>query len=266
MTSGNLESEIERSRLEAISLADEDLMLSPINLARYRHVSEGAMQPLRYAYHLLGGVEGKRVLDYGCGSGENSVILAALGAEVTGIDISPELIDLARKRMGVNRTHWNVRVASAYATGESDDSFDIVLGAAILHHLDLEESSREVHRVLKPNGVAVFSEPVRDLAFLRLLRRVVPFAIQNASEGEYPLSREKIQCFCARFETVTSRRFSSPWGRLMSRLGYEQHGWIDRADRWFNERVTGALAAMEVFKVRKIAPRGLVRSAASVEA
>lgn len=248
----NLQSEIERSRFEASLMSNADLVLTSENLGRYANVPEETTQPLRYAYRLLGAIDGKKVLDYGCGSGENSVILSALGGNVTGIDISSDLVEMAAKRMEANRIRWNVRVASAYATGESDASFDVAFGAAILHHLDLVESSREIHRLLKPGGIAVFSEPVRDLAALRWLRRITPFEIRNASKDEYPLTRVQIDSFCSRFEAVASRRFSSPWGRVVSRLGYEHHERLDRVDRWFNEKVTGALAAIEVFQVRKV--------------
>ncbi|MGH9400480.1 MAG: class I SAM-dependent methyltransferase [Terriglobia bacterium] len=190
-------------------------------------------------------------MDYGCGSGENSIILTALGAAVTGIDLSPHLIDSAKRRMEINRMRWRVRVASAYTTGEPGNSFDIVFGAAILHHLNLEEASREVFRILKPGGTAIFSEPIRDLVMLRWVRRIVPLSVRNASPGEYPLTRAKIEAFCSGFEMVNSRRFSSPWGRLLSRFGHNEHLWVDRADAWFNENVTGKLAAFEVFKVRK---------------
>jgi 2-polyprenyl-3-methyl-5-hydroxy-6-metoxy-1,4-benzoquinol methylase len=67
--------------------------------------------PLEYAFHLLGDVRGKSVLDLGCGSGESVVILAHLGAKVLGIDISPDLIAIAEQRLregGVwgNRARW----------------------------------------------------------------------------------------------------------------------------------------------------------------
>lgn len=190
-------------------------------------------------------------MDYGCGSGENSVVLSALGAQVTGIDISPELIALSERRMEVTGFRWHARTASAYATGVPDKSFDIVFGAAILHHLDIGDAAREVFRVLKPGGRAIFSEPIRDSSILRRLRAIVPVPVQNASPDEYPLTTAKINEFASSFEFVRSRRFSSPWGRLISRLGYDRHHLIDRFDIWINNNLTGRLAAFEVFELRK---------------
>lgn len=246
--------EIERSRVEASALTDVDLALTAQNLEKYTHVPRNVAQPLRYAYHLLestrGGVRGTKVLDYGCGSGENSAVLSALGADVTGIDISPELVGCARRRMEINKLNWRVMEASAYCTGEPDGSYDAVFGIAILHHLNLEKSAQEVYRILKPGGVAVFSEPLRDLAALRKLRPLAPFVVRNASPDEYPLTGRQVREFCSRFQIGDMRRFSSPWGRVISRLGYVWER-LDLADRWFNENVTGRLAAFIVFQVRK---------------
>ena len=52
----------------------------------------------RIRLSLFGDVRGKTVLDYGCGAGENTVLAASRGAKVIGVDISPELIELARKK------------------------------------------------------------------------------------------------------------------------------------------------------------------------
>lgn len=190
-------------------------------------------------------------MDYGCGSGENSVILSALGSHVTGIDISPELIALSERRMEVTGFRWQARVASAYATGDPDNSFDVVFGAAILHHLDVGDAAQEISRILNPGGRAIFSEPIRDSGILRRLRAITPVPVRNASPGEYPLTTAKINEFSSSFEFVRSRRFSSPWGRLISRLGYDRHRLIDHLDIWINNNLTGRLAAFEVFELRK---------------
>lgn len=205
---------------------------------------------LRYAYHVMGDVRGQRILDYGCGSGENSAVLHALGAQVIGIDLSPELIEVARKRMEVNEMNWEVCLCTAYAIPEENCSYDIIFGAAILHHLDIEAASQEVFRLLKPGGRAIFIEPIRDLALLRWLRKIVPVSIKNASPGEYPLRSMQIEDFCKPFTRGRSKRFSSPWGRMLDRLGYELR-WISKFDVWFAAHVTGRLAAVEVFEIVK---------------
>ena len=56
----------------------------------------------QYGAKLLGSVQGCRVLDYGCGQGEEAVYLAKLGAHVTAIDISPVGIQLTKERARLN--------------------------------------------------------------------------------------------------------------------------------------------------------------------
>jgi 2-polyprenyl-3-methyl-5-hydroxy-6-metoxy-1,4-benzoquinol methylase len=94
--------EVARSAVEARLTPEQSLRIAARQIARYDRPSADTPYPLEYSYHLLGDVRGLRVLDYGCGSGANSVLLANRGAHVAGIDISPDLVTLARRRMSVN--------------------------------------------------------------------------------------------------------------------------------------------------------------------
>src|SRR4051812_15185779 len=91
-----------RSGIEASLTGRKRLLASRTEIARYLTPSLDSVFPLEYAYALLGDVRGRPVLDFGCGSGENSIILANRGARVVGLDISASLIDLARQRLEVN--------------------------------------------------------------------------------------------------------------------------------------------------------------------
>src|SRR5438874_4612936 len=114
---------------------------------------------VRPAFAKLGDLRGKRVLDYGCGHGMAAVVLARAGAAVTAFDLSPGYVTEAREGATAN----GVTVECVVADGEDlpfpDGTFDAVWGSAILHHLDLSRAGRELSRVLKPGGVAVFCEP-----------------------------------------------------------------------------------------------------------
>jgi len=74
-------------------------VLSPAQVWRYINAPANTAFPLEYAFHLLGDVQHKHVLDLGCGTGEEIPALALCGAHVTGIDISPDLIALAQERI-----------------------------------------------------------------------------------------------------------------------------------------------------------------------
>src|SRR6202171_1203738 len=73
--------------------------LDPAVLERYR--TPGNMYPKEYCFRLLGDLRDKTILDVGCGEGEDGMILAKLGARVTGLDVSPAAIELAKQRAQV---------------------------------------------------------------------------------------------------------------------------------------------------------------------
>lgn len=102
-------------------------------------------------------VAGLRVLDAGCGPGVYSEWLAKHGASVVGLDASPKMVALARRRLGQQadiRQHDLTRPLSDFGAG----SFDGVLSALVLGHLqDWALPLGEFHRVLKPSGWFVFS-------------------------------------------------------------------------------------------------------------
>jgi SAM-dependent methyltransferase len=131
---------------------------------------------------------GKRVLDYGCGRGDDALRLLANGAaHVTGFDISDAEIEHAQhtaERAGVaDQTHFVV--ADAHATPFEDDAFDVIRGNSILHHLELEPALRELRRILAPGGRAVFVEPLAHNPLLRLGRALTPMA---RTEDEHPFT------------------------------------------------------------------------------
>lgn len=107
--------------------------------------------------------EDQKLLDFGCGKGELSLVLSKVGYEVFGFDLSPNNIAIA-KRLATEykiteRTHFQVCVAEKldYPT----DYFDVLVGADILHHVEITQAVSECSRVLKKGGVAIFHEPVR---------------------------------------------------------------------------------------------------------
>jgi ubiquinone/menaquinone biosynthesis C-methylase UbiE len=114
--------------------------------------------------------EGQKLLDFGCGPGESSVVFARIGYDVFGFDLSPNNISIAGRlaeKYGVTeRTHFSVSVAEKldYPTG----SFDLVIGTDILHHVDISRALAETFRVLKSGGLAIFHEPIRAPVFDRL--------------------------------------------------------------------------------------------------
>jgi len=132
----------------------------------------------------LGNLEGKRVLEIGCGTGWLSVVLCKMGAQVDGIDISQNQVAIAENRADVNHiaNQARFRVMSAHKLDFPDDTFDVVYGLSVLHHVNILECIPEVNRVLKKGGKAVFSEPVINSRFVEAIRKKIPVPIDDDDE------------------------------------------------------------------------------------
>ena len=134
------------------------------------------------------GAETGTVLDYGCYDGEQTEKLLMLKPQkVIGIDISENAIYEAQKKFG---SRAEFRVMDAHRMSFPDNRFDLIVGKAILHHLDYEPAVHEIRRVLRHGGMAVFIEPLRDNPGARLLRFLTPRA---RTIDEMPLSRLQIE-------------------------------------------------------------------------
>lgn len=228
--------EIARSSVEATLTEDEALRVSADTFARYARPAADTPYPLEYAYYLLGDVTGCRVVDFGCGSGANTALLANRGAHVWGIDISEDLLRLGQRRLAVSGRPGEATfvAASAHDLPLPDNSVDVVFGMAILHHLDLDLVSREVRRVLKPGGRAVFKEPVRNSAVIRFARKLIPYRAPDISPYERPLTDAEIERFARGFSACSVRAFVLPHVQVGCVLPLVKNHWkrlyeIDRA-------------------------------------
>ena len=147
---------------------------------------------IRPAIAKLSPLSGRRILDYGCGHGMAAVVFARAGAAVTGFDLSPGYVNEARVRAQANRVTAEFVTADAEHLPYPPASFDGVWGNAILHHLDLARAGRELVRVLKPGGVAVFCEPWGGNPVLSLARRRLPYPGKERTPDEQPLTRRDL--------------------------------------------------------------------------
>lgn len=103
---------------------------------------------------------GKRVLDMGCGPGKYSFIAAQLAEEVVGVDFSENMLSYFRDKLkqrdikNINILHENIKSLPEEIKSEY---FDVVFSYAVLYHVDkVEEVLKEMHRVLRPGGYAIF--------------------------------------------------------------------------------------------------------------
>ena len=250
------QAEISRSEFEALHTPAERLIADENNVARYLNPPRDTAYPLEYSYSLLGDVSGRAILDFGCGSGENSLLLARRGARVIGVDISTALLSLASRRLALNGVGATATfiVGSAHDLPLPDNSVDGVLGIAILHHLDLKAAAREVRRVLKPGGVAIFQEPVRDSAVVRGVRRLIPYRAPDVSPFERPLTTAELKSFASDFVVEAWRAFLLPFVSV-AQVVPALHRYVHPAYR-LSDRMLGLAPVMSRFAaVRVIALR-----------
>ncbi len=131
----------------------------------YRHEFFGPVQAA-----MCGEVANLRLLDVGCGSGYFSRAMARRGALVTGVDISPRMIEHARRYEAAERLGIEYRAgdAAAVATWFPAESFDMVTSCMALQDMpDVPAVLRGVHALLRPRGrlVASITHPCTDTPF-----------------------------------------------------------------------------------------------------
>lgn len=177
-------------------------------LKRYRACSNPNLRA-EFGFSALGDLRGKRIFDLGCGGGANSMILAALGAQVTGLDISPKAIAAAQEKARASglagRCEFHCMPIELFS---SPDQFDILYGNSVLHHLIplLEPTLLGLKRLVKPGGMYFFQEPLALSATMRRVRKLFP-PNPNATPDERPLQQEELAIIVRCFDSVECKYF-----------------------------------------------------------
>lgn len=195
---------------------------------------------------LLHGRE-KVVLEYGCADGDlslNQLRLPEAAAELHGIDISDYAVGkasaLARRR-GYDRNSY-FHVMNAEATTLPSGYFDLVFGRGIIHHLNVDAAFREVARLLRPDGVAIFLEPMGHNPLINWYRRRTP---ELRTPDEHPLLESDFALARKHFGRVEITNYAltslaaiplhSPWLlRRLEQLDQVLFRWrVARRNAWF---------------------------------
>lgn len=156
------------------------------NQSRY-YMDKAAQHMKNFRLEQIGNLYEKKVLDLGCGDGNSTIKALKAGAYVTAIDISPRSIEFVKElaiKEGLS-DKLTALVADAQNLPFPGESFDIVIGGGILHHLtQFETALKEIKRVLKSDGHAVFHEPLGMNPFINLYRKFTP---TKRTDDEKPL-------------------------------------------------------------------------------
>jgi 2-polyprenyl-3-methyl-5-hydroxy-6-metoxy-1,4-benzoquinol methylase len=149
----------------------------------------------------------RHLLDFGCGPGYTAVQYAKIGYQVTGFDISPNNIEhakqLASKYNFEDRTSFSVGLAEVLDF--PNESFDIVIGVDILHHVDIGKAIPQCLRVLRPRGVAIFHEPIRIPVFDTLREsRFGTWLVPNSLSFERHITEDEKKLTAGDLELIKS--------------------------------------------------------------
>jgi SAM-dependent methyltransferase len=122
------------------------------------------------------------VLEYGCGDADNWRQVGPYAKAMVGIDISNAAVTRLRNECLLSNVTFEVM--DAHKLDFDDGSFDVVFGSGIIHHLDTERSAKEIARVLRPGGRAIFWEPLGLNPLINAYRKATPNA---RTVDEHPL-------------------------------------------------------------------------------
>jgi len=147
-------------------------------------------------------------LDYCAGNGECGLYMASCGANVIGIDISPEGVENANQNARDLGLQDNCRfvVQDAERTSFSDNTFDIIIEYGALHHLDYEKAMKELQRIIKPTGKIICIEALRHNPVFHLYRKMTPH-LRTAWEVDHIIGVEHLEISRKYFTNVNPRFF-----------------------------------------------------------
>jgi SAM-dependent methyltransferase len=128
-----------------------------------------------------------------------------MGAQVTAIDISPVGIELTKERARLNGVGGRVSamLMRCDPTEFPSESFDVVHGFGILHHIGLQTGMMEIKRLLKPGGRGLFFEHMGNSKLIEWLRPKE----KNYTKGERPVTWNEVQELRPEFSRMVARPF-----------------------------------------------------------
>ena len=155
--------------------------------------------------YLKNHIKNKDVLDYGCGVGTiTEKVINYEPKNISGIDISDKSISIAKKRSKELNLNIQYQVQNCEATTLSSESFDVIYGSGILHHLDLAKSTMELNRLLKINGSMIFMEPLGTNPLINLYRKLTP---GSRTADEHPFVTKDFDFIKSTLGTVTVKYY-----------------------------------------------------------
>jgi SAM-dependent methyltransferase len=200
----------ERAYFDAVAANSKIRPFDRYTIGRYAH--GGSLYPLEWMYSVVGELAVTTVLDVGCGDGENVAMLAKLGADVTGVDLSPGAIAAAHERCRRNRVSAQLRCCPVEELPEGEQ-YGVVWVDALLHHVThcLDQVMVSLVARVRPGGIIAMMEPVNLFAPLRRIR--LRIGAPDGTPDERPLEPHDLAVIRRRVPGLQSRYFRC-FGRL----------------------------------------------------
>ena len=209
-------SELNTKGLDAtkVQLEEDVRRTSDAIRLRYRENRDWRLYPKEWIFKNIA-LEGKDVLEFGCGTGEMATQIAFLGAnQVYALDVTPELLDATRLRAELDGVTDRIQTLRGPIQDLEPRPVDVIIAFAVLHHcFPLENTMPGLLRWLKPGGVFVAVEPVTYLAPLEWLRNRSGLPVGPLDEGERKLEAEDLKYVKSHFSRSQTVHF-----RMLGRL------------------------------------------------
>jgi SAM-dependent methyltransferase len=159
----------------------------------------------QFILNAIGDLRGKRLLDLGAGLGESSVYFALQGAQVTAVDLSPQMVDLALK-LG---KHYGVELQGIVSGAEHLNlptaTYDLIYLANTIHHIrDRASLFAQMSLALKPGGKFFSYDPLAYNPVINIYRRI---ADRVRTPDESPLRTADVDLARKYFRNVGHREF-----------------------------------------------------------
>jgi len=174
------------------------------------HYSFGTMDLVFNRFvELLGNISDREVLEVGCGTGWLTRILLRKRPKLFTFDISFESAKMTKEKLA-NKKNRNTKnnllicKMNAESLGIKQETIDVVVCWAIIHHTDIEATSNEIHRVLKNNGRAIVVEPLGHNMLLNIYRHLTP---KKRTVDEKPLKSDDLETFKKKFRSFSQEEF-----------------------------------------------------------